>query len=236
MLPLILCIIFICLGAASLTLFLLEKTKRYSLKAVFLKTTTSLFFIATAAVSLIAKGYHYLSIFVVLGLFMGLLGDIWLDLKYVYKQNDAEFTYAGFISFGIGHILYMCGLFLEFYHGENVLYIILPFVVGTLVSVGNILGEKVMKLNFGKFKLISFIYGAILFSMTLSALSLSILHGFQKPTLIMFFVGGLLFALSDLILSGTYFGEGKERPIDITSNGITYYAAQFILAFSIFFL
>ena len=104
MLPLILCIIFICLGAASLTLFLLEKTKRYSLKAVFLKTTTSLFFIATATVSLIAKGYHYLSIFVALGLFMGLLGDIWLDLKYVYKQNDAEFTYAGFISFGIGHI------------------------------------------------------------------------------------------------------------------------------------
>lgn len=236
MLPLILCIVFICLGAISLTLFLLEKTKRYSLKAVFLKTTTSLFFIATAAVSLILKGYHYLAVFVPFGLFLGLLGDIWLDLKYVYREHDVPYTYAGFISFGLGHIVYMSGLFLEFYHGESVLYIIIPFAVGLLLSFGNLFMEKPMKLKYGQMKPIAFVYGFILFSMTLSALSLSILHAFTNTTLIMFFIGGLLFAISDLILSGTYFGEGKERPIDITTNGITYYAAQFIIAFSLFFL
>ena len=52
----------------------------------------------------------------------------------------------------------------------------------------------------------------------------------------MMFIGGILFAISDLVLSGTYFGEGKERPIDFILNYITYYGAQFTIAFSIMFL
>ena len=51
----------------------------------------------------------------------------------------------------------------------------------------------------------------------------------------MLIAGGVLFAVSDLILSGTYFGEGKERPFDIISNAITYYLAQYVIAFSIMF-
>ena len=236
MFPLILCIVFICLGLLSLFFFLKEKVKNYSLKAVFFKTTTSLFFIATAAVSLFFKGYHYLSIFVTLGLFLGLLGDIWLDLKYVFKEHDTAFTYAGFISFGLGHILYISGLFLEFYRGQHVLYIIIPLAAGLLISMCNLFLEGVMKLNYGKMKAIALIYGVTLFGMTLSSLSLSILHGFKEPTLIMFFIGGLLFTVSDLILSGTYFGQGKERPFDIISNSITYYLAQFVIAFALFFI
>ena len=53
---------------------------------------------------------------------------------------------------------------------------------------------------------------------------------------VMLFVGGTLFAISDLILCGTYFGVGKERPVDLISNAVTYYAAQFIIAFSLFFI
>ena len=51
----------------------------------------------------------------------------------------------------------------------------------------------------------------------------------------MFFIGSVLFAASDLILSGTYFSEGRERPVDITSNYICYYAAQFLIAYSLAF-
>ena len=80
------------------------------------------------------------------------------------------------------------------------------------------------------------IYGFFLFSMTLSALSLSIMMGFNNVTLIMMFAGGLLFTISDLILSGTYFGKGKERPVDIITNSVTYYAAQFVIALALFFI
>ena len=93
-----------------------------------------------------------------------------------------------------------------------------------------------MKLDYSGYKLISFIYGFFLFGMTLTALSLSIMMSFNSTTLIMMFSGGLLFTISDLILSGTYFGQGKERPVDIITNTVTYYAAQFVIALALFFI
>lgn len=238
MLPLILCIVFMCFGGLSLVLFILEKTKKYSVKAVLIKCITSLFFVATSAVSLYYKGQHYLTLFVTLGLFVGLLGDIWLDLKYVFKEHDKEFTYAGFISFAIGHVLYLTGMYLEFFKGQNQspLYLIIPLIVGVLIGFANLFLAKPMKLNYGDLKVIVVIYGSLLFSFSACTLSLCIMTAFQNVTLIMMFVGALLFAISDLILSGTYFGEGKERPIDIATNSVTYYMAQFIIAFAMFFL
>ena len=236
MLSLILCIIFISFGIIALILFLLEKTKRYSVKGAMIKSACSLLFIAVAAVGLYKNEQHVLSLYVTLGLLLGLLGDIWLDFKYVYREHDDIFTYAGFIMFSLGHVLYIAGLFHEYYHGENPLYIILPLVVGTIFGVANAFLEKIMKLRYGKKKWIVILYGSLLFSMAFTTLSLSIMTGFTHVNLTMFFVGGILFAISDLVLSGTYFGEGKERPIDIITNGITYYAAQYVIAFSLFFI
>jgi hypothetical protein len=51
----------------------------------------------------------------------------------------------------------------------------------------------------------------------------------------MFFFGAVSFTLSDLVLSGTFFGEGKERPIDFILNYSTYYSAQFVIAFMLLF-
>lgn len=236
MLPLIPIIIFICLGAVLLAFFLIEKVKQYSVKAVMLKAGASLCFVAVAAVSLYAKGYHALSIFVTLGLFFGVLGDIWLDFKYVFKEHNVIFTYAGFISFALGHACYMSGMYLEFFNGQSPLYIILPLVGGLLISISNLFIAKPMKLDYSGYKVISIIYGFFLFGMTLSALSLSIMVSFSKVPLIMFFAGGLLFTISDLILSGTYFGKGKERPVDIITNTVTYYLAQFVIALALFFI
>lgn len=236
MLQLILCILFISLGAICLVFFLLEKIKQYSVKAVLIKSVCSLLFIGVGAVGLYKNGHHILSLYVLLGLICGLLGDIWLDLKYVYREHDKPYSYAGFIMFGIGHMLYISGLFHEFYHGENVFYIILPIIGGLIFAALTILLEKPMKLKYGDMKLISAIYAIFLFSMTLTTLSLTIMTRFNNPSLIMLFIGGVLFAVSDLILSGTYFGEGRERPVDIIVNIITYYSAQFLIAFSLFFL
>ena len=65
------------------------------------------------------------------------------------------------------------------------------------------------------------------------SISLVIMYKFDNWTLNLMAIGGILFASSDLILSGTYFGIGKERPIDITINSVLYYIAQFAIAFSI---
>ena len=69
----------------------------------------------------------------------------------------------------------------------------------------------------------------------LSAL-IAIGRGLADPCANLFFAGAVLFALSDLILSGTYFGEGRERPVDLILNYLTYYPGQYLIALSLFFL
>ena len=230
------CCVLISAGTVSLILYIREKLKAYTLKSVFWKTFVSVLFLAVALCAWYGSGcMHIMGVLIILGLIFGLLGDIWLDLKYVYPEHDDIFTYAGFASFSVGHILLIAGMLLRYRPEGKPLYIILPILLTILVSAGNIMMEKVMKLDFGKMRKIVFGYGAILFSTVLISGSLALYHGWQVTTLNIIFIGSILFALSDLVLSGTYFG-GKERPVDIILNYLTYYPAQFLIAFSLLFL
>ena len=230
------CTILLIVGAFTLFLYIREKIKGYTLKAVLLKTAVSVLFIAVAVCGwYCAVSQSIFGVFILLGLLFGLLGDIWLDLKYVYPQHDDPYTYAGFASFSIGHVLFITGMLICYFPYKMPLFAVLPFVLAILVSGGNILLEKVMKLHFGKMKLIVFGYGAILFSTVLVSGFLAYYYDWQVKTLNLIFIGSILFALSDLVLSGTYFG-GKERPVDIILNYLTYYPAQFLIALSLLFL
>ena len=233
---LVMCICLMALGAIALGFYLREKIKSYSVKAVLLKAIVSILFVAVAAISAYVSHGHVLNVFIILGLLFGLTGDIWLDLKYVYPKDDKLYTYAGFGVFGVGHILFITGMMLEFLGNGHPLYVIVPMLVAVIMGVANLLLAKPLKQDFGDLKWVVFAYSITLFSMPLSALSLLILNGFAVTSLWMIFIGGLLFAISDLVLSGTYFGKGHERPIDFILNYLTYYPAQFMIAFSLFFL
>ena len=72
-------------------------------------------------------------------------------------------------------------------------------------------------------------------SLTLSG-SLAFNYGWQESALNLLFAGAILFTASDLVLSGTYFGTGHERPIDFVLNYFTYYPAQFLIATALMFV
>ena len=230
------CIILLVLGAICLTLFLIEKVRKYSIKATLIKATTSFFFIALAAYSFYTHSEEPFGVFVIVGLAMGLLGDIWLDFKYVFKEHERIFTYAGFICFAIGHIFYIGGIMTTLAYPMFWYSYLAPLIFGLLCGVMILVLEKPLKYQYGEYKAICFIYGTLLFTTLGTTLFLTTVHHFSVITYNMLFIGAVLFAVSDLILCGTYFGEGKERPFDIISNGITYYAAQYLIAFSLFFL
>lgn len=229
-------IILISLGFLAASYFLFEKIKAYSVKAVCIKAVASMLFISLAAYGFYKNGLHIFPLFAIIALALGMLGDVALDLKYVFREKDYEFTMAGFTAFGLGHILYITGMFLEFYHGQNVLYVMIPIILAIMMGPVTMFIGKLSRVKYGRFKWIALVYAMTLFGTTFTAFSLWIMSGFSNNGLMLLFIGGVLFAVSDLILNLTYFGVGHEKPFDIISNTYTYYAAQFIIALSILFI
>ena len=228
-------IILIALGMISMSFFIYGKVTHYSTKTVMLKTIASLLFVALSIYLFIYKNFPNVGIFIMIGAIFGLLGDIALGFKRIFKKHDKLMTLFGFIFFAVGHIVYVIGLIVNYYVLGQYLYIIIPFVGAVLFGASIFLIEKILGLHLGKFRFVAMAYLIILISLSATALSMCILHGFKSAFLIVMLVGGILFATSDLILSKTYFSD-KPKKIELILSSITYYLAQFIICFSLFFL
>ena len=225
------------IGVILLVLFLIFRVKEKRVIAVILKGLTSLCFIATAIVAWkTSKNPNTtFGIFVILAVVFGLLGDVFLDIKYITK--DFLFTVLGFIAFGIGHIFSIVGLFIHFYDYESSsLYLIIPLIFSVVATVVTLLMEKFTAIKYGKLKPFAVGYGLILFFVMSLYFSIAIQHNWQLMNINIMAIGLILFALSDLILNNTYFSTGCNTPLFVISNHVVYYIAQFAIAVSLFFL
>lgn len=222
------------LGILFTAIYVHEKLQKYDIKELLLKTTCSMLFMGIAISSTTLHNTGLYSSLMIIGLLFGLLGDIFLDLKYVYPADDTIYTYSGFTVFGIGHIFFICALLRRYADFSQIWYLIIPAIGALVIGFGSVAMGPVMKLDYGKFKGITRAYATLLGGFALLAGSLAIMHGFKIVSLDMLFIGAVSFLLSDLVLSGTYFG-GKERPIDIKLNYIFYYGGQFLIALSLLY-
>ena len=69
-----------------------------------------------------------------------------------------------------------------------------------------------------------------------TSLYMAIAHGFANTTSVIFFIGAFFFVCSDTMLTGSYFKAGKRPGWYNGLYSVFYYLAQFLIAFSIFFL
>ena len=99
----------------SVIIFLVERLKACSVKATVLKATSSLFFVILACVAVLMKPENsdYGMMFII-GMVLCTIGDIWLDLKYVHKEFDEQYTFVGIGSFMVSHIFYLVGILLAY--------------------------------------------------------------------------------------------------------------------------
>ncbi|MCM1544493.1 MAG: lysoplasmalogenase [Ruminococcus sp.] len=220
-------------GAVYLLLFILRCKNERSVQGVFTKNMTSMAFILTALMSCYKNpsSWQY-GIMIICGLVFGMLGDIYLDLKWVYPNDMKKYLNYGFLFFGFGHLFYMGAMFVG--AKLTIVQMLIAAAVGVVVAIGNLLLEKPMKQKFGEFKVIVTIYSFILAMMTATAVISAIVTG--EKSFIMFAVGAVLFLVSDLILSPMYFGEGKNTPLNFILNHVTYYAGQFMIALTIYYM
>lgn len=229
-------VIMAAFGVVFICIFLAMRVRKATPKAAAAKAMTSVCFMLAWLV-LAKQNMNDFALFIGGGLLFGLLGDIWLDLKFCYPQDDDLFTKLGFSSFAVGHFFYIAAIVTGASAGFRLNALLCALGVAVVVALVVYFGEKVMKLHYGAYKMISTLYGALLFFMTAFAIFTAVFSGVKENMhLLVMGIGGVLFAVSDLILSGTYFGEGKNRPVDIVTNHVTYYMAQFIIALALAFM
>ena len=226
--------VFLIVGACVSTAFCYHRRLGFNSKNVIFKTISSLCFIFTAVCALTynpaALTYGAL---IIMGGALGMAGDIVLDLKGVYKDDEQLYLKSGFLFFLFGHIFYFTAIIytakLRWTH------VLIAVGISALLGIGNVLTGPIMKLDFGKLKGLVGIYGGFLFMTTVISVIAMITSGFATTYIIMT-VGAVLFLLSDLVLSGTYFGTCKDRPFDYFINHFLYYAAQYVIASSVLFV
>lgn len=229
--------LFFVIGIAVTIIFLIKRTANVTTDVVAIKSLASMGFILSSVFFFIDNEAcpDYSGAFAVGGACFGILGDIVLDLKYS-RLNDADrCTNLGFWAFLIGHIFYSISM-VSFYGIEliNVICVAIGIVAGIIIAVAT---EKVMKLEYGKFKKITILYTAVL-CMTLGFAGGYTITECYTLHSVLLNIGFALFVLSDAFLAGLYFSKKEKDRTNRTAivlNHATYYAAQYIIALSLAF-
>lgn len=224
--------------------FLVVRIKEGGIKAVILKTTATLLCVLSAfvAFSIKPENYNY-GVFLVIGMIFCVIGDIWLDLKYVHKEYDEPYTFSGIMSFMISHIFYVIGILVAY--PEYIPWQIALAIFSALaVSIIERLISKKTGFEYGKFNILTFVYSVvIMFTVTFSLNAMNafgwlpMLGGAAAPDVlprfVTMFLGTVIFALSDLALSIAFFKKGGNTSKNVVVIHVTYYVAQYLLALSI---
>lgn len=230
-------IILLALGSIWSGIFIASKVINYSFKTIVFKTIASLFFVALGIYLFIIMDGHFLfKLFIMLGLIFGMLGDVLLGFKYITTKTKKIWILAGMFAFAFGHISYIVALFLEFYIPGSVIFIFLPFITALVLSTLYMIISTKIGISFGKLLPFGLFYLFCLSSMLSTALYMAILNQFSILTGLMFLIGAVFFATSDCMLTGAYFLGGKRPKPYMAIYSVCYYVAQFLIAFSLFFL
>lgn len=230
--------VFLILGIVVTIVFLTKRTAKVTLNVAFLKAVASMCFILTGLFGFVANENcpRIVGALVAAGAAWGMLGDIALDLKYVFKNHEKDYTNAGFVSFLVGHIFYISAMYFAF--GFDKLALIFGAVCSVLAFTFVLYCEPLLKVKFGEYKLITVFYMAVLGAVTGVAIGYAISSGYSLAQTLLN-AGFMLFLASDCVLSDLYFSldeRKRTKRSSIIINHALYYIAQFCIAISILFI
>ena len=230
--------VFLTIGLIVTVVFLSKRTAKVTLNVAFLKSVASMCFILTGLFAFVGNENcpRIVGALVAVGAAWGMLGDIALDLKYVFKKHEKSYTNAGFVSFLVGHVFYIAAMYFAF--GYNKLALIMGVVCAILASTFVLYCEPLLKVKFGDYKLITFFYMGVLGAVTGVAIGYAISSGYSLAQTLLN-AGFMLFLASDCVLSDLYFSldeRKKTKRASIIINHALYYSAQFCIAISLLFI
>jgi uncharacterized membrane protein YhhN len=196
-------------------------------KATVYKGLASLTFVSLGIYAYIRVPSRF-GLLIVIGLILGLIGDVLLNLRNVLRGAASRKIFAlGIFSFVCGHFLYIAALI-----GRNTDIILISLIVTAVASAVLIrpLMTRITAPSKG-LEIFGYVYLAIVIGM--SSCAEVLLYKEVSPLTILFFFGGLLFMVSDFIMIYYSFGK-KIKPLRAI-NLLAYFVGQVLIATSILF-
>lgn len=215
--------------------FTIRRGVKVNYSDLAIKVLASSLFVATGvAATIVNPDVNYtFALMIILGGVFGVLGDVFIELKWIQKENSDTFLTFGFVTFMIQHAIMVAAVFICY--PMTIINALICFTAPLTVFLLSGVGAKITKMDMGKFKLIANAYGALA-SLTFSVGFMTMNNYGMETSQIMFFAGGLSFFASDLELSQVFFVKGKCNRVRVIINHVTYYGGQILIAASLFFM
>lgn len=227
---LVLCLIF---SGACLVInrpFLEASEKKQNIRALWLKLSASLCFMAITVISLFTEnvGYDRFWLVVTLGLLFGMLGDVLLAFRHIFEKHYELCFTVGAISFVLEHLLFI-GYFV--YVNENIVPVATLFFIISFATATFVLAKT--RVNGGRLQIGLYVYIAIVCLMSATAVATAI----KTPSVgsLMFALGSVCFVASDTTICVYNFSKYKEFKWMILLHYL-YYPAQLLIALSVIFM
>lgn len=216
-------LIVLCLVIMSIFIFF-EKKEKYVL-AVILKGLASMMFVLLGYYCARVYGDTNFSKMVKTGLILGLIADVLLNLRFVFKQKGKLVFLVGILVFLAGHILYLCALI------PTVNNVVIPLVIGIVLTA------IIIKWIFTKieaamaFKIFGIFYIGAIVIMNCFAFT-NLIQDPSNTRYIIFTIGAVSFLISDIVLILNTFGKTSKFSLRITNLSL-YYIGQLLIAYSL---
>lgn len=215
------------LGMVLQGVFIAVEHKEKYVPAVILKGTAAIVFCLIGMVAMGAAVNQAFAKLVVFGLCFGAMGDILLNLRFVFPKIGQKIFLLGVASFLTGHILYLCAIVPL---SRN---LALCLVIGAVLAAALlawIFKTLTVKLAF---KIFGVLYIGAIVLMTAVAVG-NVIAG-PGVAAWMHAIGAVLFTLSDIVLIFNTFGPEQKFSLRITNLSL-YYLGQLMIACSLFFV
>lgn len=215
------------IGMTLQAVFIAVEHKEKYVPAVILKGSAAAVFCIIGVVAMGASVNRDFAKLVVFGLCFGALGDILLNLRFVFPKNGQKIFLVGVVAFLTGHILYLCAIAPL---SRNLIPCLVVGVILAAVLLTWIFKTLTVKLAF---KIFGVLYiGAIVL---MTAVAIGNVLTAPGTAAWMHAVGAVLFTLSDIVLIFNTFGSEQKFSMRITNLSL-YYMGQLLIASSLFFI
>ncbi|MBP1761525.1 MAG: YhhN family protein [Firmicutes bacterium] len=222
---LLLCII----GFAIQIAFILVENKKKYVPAVILKGSAALVFIIIGVLSMQLAANHSFARLVVIGLLLGGIGDVFLNLRFVFEKSGQKIFLLGIASFLSGHIMYLVALSLL---STNLLVSLIFGAVAAGILLYWIFSKiaEVQK----AFKIFGYVYIGAIVLMTAVAIG-NFISNPGSTSALLYVIGAVFLTASDVIMIFNTFG-GTQKFSMRAANLSLYYLGQLLIAISLQFI